>query len=69
MLKLPCISVVFQVLAQGYPKGKAGAVVEIVRTITQGRIFGDFWLTKPSLSRVSNLVLQVLLLATFQVQL
>jgi len=25
-----------EVLAQGYPKGKAGAVVEIVRTITQG---------------------------------
>ena len=38
----------FQVLAQGYPKGKVGAVVEIARTITQGRIFGHHWLTKSS---------------------
>ena len=54
MLKLPCISVVFQVLAQGYPKGKAGAVVEIVRTITQGKIFGHPWLTKLSEPRVAT---------------
>ena len=45
---IPLFQSFFQVLAQGYPKGKAGAVVEIVRTITQGRIFGHIWLTKLS---------------------